>query len=57
MITGWKLYNDYQMGAKLMAEIIRSGIARGLYTKELGDRMVKELVELENTLKSEAQGS
>ncbi len=57
MNTKWALYNDYQMGAKLLAEVIRSGVARGLYTKALGDRMIKELGKLEPQLQREAQTS
>lgn len=53
----WTLYHDYQMGAKLAAEIIRSGVARGLYTKALGDRMIEDLVTLELTLRNKAQTS
>lgn len=53
--AAWRLYREYQLGSKLLAEIVRSGVARGLYSEELGKRALEELGQkLESQLKSEA---
>lgn len=54
--SAWDLYREYQIGSKLLAEIIRSGVARGLYSRELGDRALFEIGEkLEQQLQREVE--
>lgn len=54
--AAWRLYREYQVGSKLLAEIVRSGVARGLYSPELGERALIELGDkLEDQLRREVQ--
>ncbi len=52
-----ELWADLQIGGKLLADHLRNGACRGLYTNAVAERMIAHIPTLQEQIKQETQDS